>query len=155
MLKVLDESVELAKRFENVLATVTRSVAFQESWRSSVGPGYDGAVNLDLKVGEVAKTKDLDTGVRILLIGTDLDTVVVYERVTGSSFSLCYNANAALKFLLGGSYLSIAQFSLVITDFDIKENIGTSLADLYNRIGRSRIRHGQKDNVRELNVIPK
>lgn len=153
MLKVLDESLELAKRFENVFASITRVVAFQETWRSSVGPGYDGAVNLDLKPGEVARTTDLEKKVRIILVGTDLDTVVVYERVTGSSFSLVYNANAALDFLLGGSYLSIAQFSLVITDYDIKENIGFSLANLYNRIGRRKTHTA--DKVRELNVVPK
>ena len=153
-LKALDESIELAKRFENVLASITRVVAFQENWRSSVGPGYDGAVNLDLKPGEVARSTDLDNNVRMILIGTDLDTVVVYERVTGTSFSLLYNANAALGFLLGGSFLSIAQFSLVVTDYDIKENIGTSLANLYNRIGRSKARPAA-DNVRELNVVPK
>lgn len=152
-LKVLDESLEIAKRFENVFASVTRVLGFQENWRSSVGPGYDGLVNLDLKPGEVARTTDLDKNVRIILIGTDLDTVVVYERVTGSSFSLLYNANAALDFLLGGSYLSIAQFSLVITDYDIKENIGTSLANLYNRIGRRKSH--STDKPRELNVVPK
>lgn len=152
-LKVLDESFEIAKRFENVLASITRVLAFQNTWRSSVGPGYDGAVNLNLKPGEVARTTDLDNKVRIILIGTDLDTVVVYERVTGSSFSLVYNANAALDFLLGGSYLSIAQFSLVVTDYDIKENIGTSLANLYNRIGRRKAH--QTDKPRELNVVPK
>jgi len=152
-LKVLDESLEIAKRFENVFASVTRVLGFQENWRSSVGPGYDGLVNLDLKPGEVARTTDLDKNVRIILIGTDLDTVVVYERVTGSSFSLLYNANAALDFLLGGSYLSIAQFSLVITDYDIKENIGTSLANLYNRIGRRKSHSA--DKPRELNVVPK
>lgn len=153
MLKAIDESIELAKRFENVLVSIKRPVAFQESWRSSVGPGYDGAVNLDLKPGEIAKSVDLETGVRMIFIGTDLDTVVVYERVTGSSFSLLYNANAALDFLLGGSYLSIAQFSLVVTDYDVKENIGISLANLFNRIGRRKA-HGN-DNVRELNVVPK
>ena len=153
MLKVLDESLELAKRFENVFASIPRVLGFQESWRSSIGPGYDGAVNLDLKPGEVARTMDLDTTGRIILIGTDLDTVVVYERVTGSSFSLLYNANDALGFLLGGSYLSIAQFSLVITDYDIKENIGTSMARLHNRIVRRKLH--SSDTVKEVNTVPK
>lgn len=152
-LKALDESIELAKRFENVFAATTRVLAFQDNWRSSVGPGYDGAVNLILKPGEVARTTDLENKVRMILIGTDLDTVVVYERVTGSSFSLVYNANAALDFLLGGSYLSIAQFSLVVTDYDIKENIGTSLANLYNRIARRKAH--TSDTARELTVVPK
>lgn len=153
MLKVLDESLELAKRFENVYANITRVVGLQDTWRSSVGPGYDGAVSLDLKPGEVARTKDLDNNVRIILVGTDLDTVVVYERMTGSSLSLVYNANAALDFLLGGSYLSIAQFSLVVADYDIKENIGFSLTNLYNRIGRRKVH--KADSVKEVNTVPK
>lgn len=153
MLKVLDETFELAKRFENVYANITRVVGLQDTWRSSVGPGYDGAVSLDLKPGEVARTKDLDNNVRIILVGTDLDTVVVYERMTGSSFSLVYNANAALDFLLGGSYLSIAQFSLVVADYDIKENIGFSLTNLYNRIGRRKVH--KADSVKEVNTVPK
>lgn len=153
MLKVLDESLELAKRFENVYASIDRVLGYQETWKSSVGPGYDGAVNLDLKPGEMARTKDLDNNVRIILVGTDLDTVVVYERVTGSSFSLVYNANAALDFLLGGSFLSIAQFSLVVCDYDIKENIGFSLANLYNRIGRRKVH--KTDSVRETTPVPK
>lgn len=153
MLKVLDESLELAKRFENVYASIDRVLGYQETWKSSVGPGYDGAVNLNLKPGEVARTKDLENNVRIILVGTDLDTVVVYERVTGSSYSLVYNANAALDFLLGGSYLSIAQFSLVVTDYDIKENIGFSLANLYNRIGRRKVY--KADSVKEVNAVPK
>jgi hypothetical protein len=153
MLKVLDESLELAKRFENVYASIDRVLGYQETWKSSVGPGYDGAVNLDLKPGEIARTKDLENNVRIILVGTDLDTVVVYERVTGSTFSLTYNANAALDFLLGGSYLSIAQFSLVVTDYDIKENIGFSLANLYNRIGRRKAH--KTDSVRETTPVPK
>ena len=153
MLKALDESIELGKRFENVFAAITHVVAFQETWRSSVRTAYEAAVKLGLHPGEVARTTDLEKNVRIILIGTDLDTVVVYERVTGSSFSLVYNANTALDFLLGGSYLSIAQFSLIVTDYDIKENIGFSLINLYNRIGRRR--NHQVDNVRELNVVPK
>ena len=153
MLKVLDESLELAKRFENVYASIDRVLGYQETWKSSVGPGYDGAVSLNLKPGEVARTKDLENNVRIILVGTDLDTVVVYERVTGSSYSLVYNANAALDFLLGGSYLSIAQFSLVVTDYDIKENIGFSLANLYNRIGRRKV--NKTDSVRETTPVPK
>ena len=153
MLNVIDDSIELGKRFENVFANITHVIAFQESWRSSVGPGYDGAVALDLKPGEIARTTDLDNNVRIILVGTDLDTVVVYERVTGSSFSLLYNANVALGFLLGGSYLSIAQFSLVVTDYDIKQNIGFSIARLYNRIARHKLNND--DNVRELTVVPK
>lgn len=154
MLKAVDDSIELSKRFENVLANIKQPVAFQESWRSSVGPGYDGAVNLNLAPGQIVKSTDPQGKIRMILIGTDLDTVVVYERYNtqkSQSFSLVYNANAALDFLLGGSYLSIAQFSMVVTDYEVNENIGVSLANLYNRIGRRKHNH----NVHELVPVPK
>ena len=153
MLKAVDDSIELSKRFENVLASIKQPVAFQPSWRSSVGPGYDGAVNLNLAPGQVVKSQDPDSKCRLILIGTDMDTVVVYDRYKGQNnkgFALLYNANAALDFLLGGSYLSIAQFSMVITDYDINDNIGVSLGNLYNRIGRRK-----HNNVHEINSDPK
>lgn len=140
MLKAIDESIEMAKRFENVLKQISRPVAFNPNWRSENGEQYDGAVNTKLPTGSVVKSVDPDSGRRLILIGTDLDTVVIYEQYSpnskGSSFGLVYNANAALDFLLGGSRLSIAQFSLAITDYDIGQNIGFRLRNLNSRINR-------------------
>ena len=139
MLKVLDESIDLAKRFENVLTLIQNTVAFDPIWRSNNGNGYDGAVNVKLAPGKVVKSRDPVHDRRMILIGTQLDTVVIYERLNPNrtqTFSLVYNANAALDFLLGGSFLSIAQFSLAITDYDPTHNIGTHLENLYGRIQR-------------------
>lgn len=138
-LKVFDESLELSKRFENVLNRIQEVVVFNPYWRGDNTDGYEGAVRYPLAAGQIAKSKDPDDGRRLILIGTALDTVVVYERHAPGktqTFSLVYNANPALNFLLGGSFLSIAQFSLVVTDFDIKENIGVSLQNLYTRMER-------------------
>lgn len=140
MLKAIDESIEMAKRFENVLKQITRPVAFNPNWRSENGEQYDGAVNTKLPTGSVVKSLDPDSGRRLILIGTDLDTVVIFEQYApnskNSSFGLVYNANAALDFLLGGSRLSIAQFSLAITDYNVDENIGTRVRNLNTRINR-------------------
>lgn len=139
MLKAIDESIEMSKRFENVLSIIPQPVAFNPNWRSA-GDRYDGAINAKVPTGKVVKSVDPESGRRLILIGTDLDTVVIYElyspNAKGSSFALVYNANAALDFLLGGSRLSIAQFSLAVTDYDIKQNIGVSLQTLNHRINR-------------------
>lgn len=155
MLKAIDESIDLAKRFENVLALIKQPVAFNPNWRSNNGNSYDGAVSVKLSIGQIVKSHDPENGRRLILIGTHLDTVVVYERhppSKGQSFSLVYNANAALDFLLGGSFLSIARFSLVVTDYDVEQNIGTSLQNLYTRMER---RNNPKPAVEEVVLPPK
>lgn len=155
MLKVLDESIDLAKRFENVLNLIQDTVAFDPIWMSSNGNGYDGAINVKLAPGKVVKSRDPDHNRRIILVGTQLDTVVIFERHNpnrAQTFSLVYNANAALDFLLGGSFLSIAQFSLAITDYDPSHNIGTHLENLYGRIHR---RAGSPKPVAQEAVSPK
>jgi len=140
MLKAIDESIELAKRFESVLKQIARPVAFNPNWRSDNGNFYDGAVNVKLPMGEVVKSLDPESGRRLILIGTDMDTVVIFEQYSPSqktsSFGLVYNANAALDFMLGSSRLSIAQFSLAICDYDVSRNIGTALRNLNSRMNR-------------------
>lgn len=155
MLKAIDESIELAKRFENVLTRIAQPVPFNPNWK--VGESYDGAVNAKVPTGKVVKSLDPDSGRRLILIGTDLDTVVIYELYapnSKSSFSLVYNANAALDFLLGKGRLSIAQFTLAVCDYDVDDNIGVSLQNLNNRINR-RSMPRSADVVVELDTSPK
>lgn len=150
MLAILDESLELAKRFENVMARIDNSMAFDPEWRSS-GNMYEGAVGLQLPVGKVFKALDPKTGRRLILIGTDCGTVVIFEHngrdKTGSKFALAYNADPALDFMLGGSRLSIAQFSLAITDYDIEENIGISLRRLIQQVNRSAQEKNKEEKI--------
>lgn len=128
-----DPSVELRQRFETAFDNVRVSIPFDKEWRDETGR-LSGAVRLDLKIGEVVKTVCPDSNRRIILVGTPMDTVAVYERHNldeGRTFKLVYNSNSILDRLLGGSFLSIAQFSLIITDYDVKENMGTFLDKMY------------------------
>lgn len=130
---LVDHSVELRARFETAFSNIRAVVTFDESWRDDTGR-LSNAVRLDLKIGEVVKATCPDSNRRIIMVGTPMDTVVVYERYNvdlGKSFKLVYNSNPILDRLLGGSYLSIAQFNLVVTDYDIKENIGVFLDNMY------------------------
>lgn len=128
-----DPSVELRQRFETAFDKIKVSVPFNKEWRDDIGR-LSGAVLLDLKIGEVVKTICPDSNRRIIMVGTPMDTVVVFERHNvdeGRTFKLVYNSNPTLDRLLGGSFLSIAQFSLIITDYDVAENMGTFLDKMY------------------------
>lgn len=130
---LVDQSVELRARFETAYSNIRAVVTFDPVWRDDTGR-LSNAVRLDLKIGEVAKATCPDSGRRIILVGTPMDTVVVFERYNvddGKSFKLVYNSNPILDRLLGGSFLSIAQFNLVVTDYNIKENIGMFLDKMY------------------------
>lgn len=130
---LVDHSVELRQRFETAYKNISSVVVFDQSWYDKTG-GLSGAVKANLKIGEVSRTSCPESGRRAILVGTPMDTVIVFEGYaleSGNPFRLRYNANKLLNRLLGGSYLSIAQFSLVVTDYDVKENIGVFLDKMY------------------------
>lgn len=130
---LVDHTLELRQRFESAYKNISSVVVFDSSWSDESG-GLSGAVNANLKIGEVSRSSCPDSGRRCILVGTPMDTVIVFEGYPpekNGSFRLRYNANPLLDRLLGGSYLSIAQFSLVVTDYNVKENIGIFLDKMY------------------------
>lgn len=143
---LVDQSVEMKKRFDNAYQNIKASVQFDIGWRDEQGY-LSNAVQADLKIGEVVKSVCPDSGRRVIMVGTPLDTVVVFERYPADqnkAFKLVYNSNDLLQNLLGGSFLSIAQFSLVITDFDPRENIGTYLDKMNLSMNRRGSTHHRK-----------
>lgn len=143
-----DPTSELRTRFENAFSNIKAQVVFDKSWRDDIGR-LTGAVKADLKIGEVVKSVCPDSGRRVIMVGTPMDTVVVVERYNseeGKTFKLVYDANPLLDRLLGGSFLSIAQFSLCVTDYDPAENIGTFLDKMYVSM-RQHAQHGLKKAV--------
>jgi hypothetical protein len=129
---IYDESSELKKRFATLLNKVRKNIEFDPEWADTVG--YPHAVSLvKLAVGEVAQSLDKRTNRGLVLVGTSLGTVVVYEANPSDSkekFALKYNVPKQIEFMLGGSNLNVGRFSLIVTDFDPTENIGTHLAGL-------------------------
>lgn len=132
-MNLVDTSKELAKRFESALANIKEVIPFNPEWRSGTG-FFSGAQEAVVKIGAVVQSECPETHRRLILVGTALGTVVVFERYSphaDASFCLTYHAHQSLDWILGGSYLSIAQFSSVVTDYDPKENIGTFISKLY------------------------
>lgn len=133
---MIDESQELKKRFAGVLNKVQQIIPFNPAWKDAVS--YGNAVTLvNLEPGKVAQSEDPETNQGLILVGTVLGTVVVYESAPGNvnqKFALRYNAPKALDFMLGGSTLNIGRFSMIVTDFDPSENIGVHLGALHEAL---------------------
>lgn len=132
-MNLVDSSKELAKRFESALASIKEVIPFNPEWNSGTG-FFNGAQEANVKIGSAVQSECPQTRRRLILVGTALGTVVVFERYSphaDNSFCLAYHAHQSLDWILGGSYLSIAQFSSVVTDYNPKENIGTFISKLY------------------------
>lgn len=128
-----DPSIEIEKAFEYSLIKIKESVPFNPEWRSDNGY-FENAINFPLESGKVVKSVCTNSDRRLILVGTPLGTVVVFERFapkTGQKFVLIHNSHKELAPMLGTSGLSMAQFSLVVTSWDIEENIGSYLNKLY------------------------
>lgn len=128
-----DPSIEIEKAFEYSLLKIKESVAFNPEWRSDNGY-FENAINFPVECGKVVKSVCSFSDRRLILVGTPLGTVVVFERFapkTGQKFVLIHNSHKDLAPMLGSGGLSMAQFSLVVTSWDIEENIGSYLGKLY------------------------
>jgi len=128
-----DPTIELQRAFELALENITAVVPFDPTWANGTGY-FDGAVDgLKLSIGEVVKST-CPTGRRLIIVGTVLGNVIVFERKAPGvgRFMLTYNSHEALNLMLGGSALTLAQFHMVVTSWDVNENIGTYLDNMYN-----------------------
>lgn len=138
-----DPSIEIEKAFEYALLKIKESVPFNSAWRSENGY-FENAMDFPLEAGKVVKSVCTHTERRLILVGTCLGTVVVFERhapKTGQKFVLVHNSHKQLALLLGTSALSLAQFSLVVTSWDIDENIGSYLDNLYGAMVKCKTNH--------------
>lgn len=132
-------SVEIEKAFEYALIKIKDTVPFDPEWRSENGY-FENAVDFPLECGKVVKSTCSFSERRLILVGTPLGTVIVFERhsaKTGQTFVLVHNSHKALAPMLGTSGLSMAQFSLIVTNWDIEENIGSYLAKLYGAMHKA------------------
>lgn len=135
-----DPSIEIEKAFEYALLKIKESVPFDSAWRSENGY-FENAMDFPLEPGKVVKSVCEHTERRMIMVGTCLGTVVVFERHApkmGQKFVLVHNSHKQLALLLGTSALSLAQFSLVLTSWDIQENIGSYLESLFGAMMKTK-----------------
>lgn len=134
--------------FEAALAYATKEVPFDAKWRNGTGY-YDSAVHMvQLEPGEFAKSQDeAPNGRRILFIGTNVGTVVLFERYTpfiGQPEVIVFNMPRVVsRLMMDHGALSFANMSWLTgcNDFGSSygfesDNIGNRLRGLKNELNR-------------------
>ncbi|QTH80244.1 hypothetical protein PA10_00044 [Pseudomonas phage pPa_SNUABM_DT01] len=111
---------DLHQTFEAYYATIATSIGFEQSWKN--GTDYlNGAIkNVKLEDGKLAKSID-DHGRRIILIGTQHGTIVLFERfspqVPNQPFVVVHNEPRELINDIPRSNLTMEQFVSVVGTF--------------------------------------
>lgn len=100
-------------KFVNDFNNTTATVEFDPTWKNGTGY-FDGAVKrAAVAAGTCAKSVCTDTNRRILLVGTDSGTVVIFERYTantGSAKVIVANTPRALNHIYSGGVVSEATY---------------------------------------------
>lgn len=119
----------------------TTQILFQNQWCVRGDRPYYGATSEKVRAGQVLKAHDKERSRRILLVGTRLGTVVVfdiYENGAGNFFGAQFPTwfpPAFAKTLLsdGATALNLQSQLLLVGDpVSNKKNIGQLLTDFFN-----------------------
>lgn len=94
----------LKQVFEDTLV-LARVIDFDPTWNNGTGY-FDKAVTVDIQAGDMAQATCPETNRRLLLVGTELGTIVVFERynpVNSKDYVLTTNVPPAYRELLNGA----------------------------------------------------
>ena len=125
------------KIFQRVFRETKSEVPFDTSWDN--GTGYlDGAVSYPVSPGEMVKTTD-NYGRRVIMIGTRLGTVVVFDRYKGQTDGGVYVSNrpqsVTIDALMTGTAIGGGEMACVLGDFC--PNIGETIEEIHAELTRS------------------
>lgn len=123
----------LENAFEQVLAQLPQ-VPYNPEWKH--GDYFNGACAVELKPGEiVTSTVEGRDARRLLMIGTRVGTIVIFERYTpnnGSAFVLVSNACVELRrTVIQSGQIEETLFSQLVTNYNPADNIGSRLETLF------------------------
>jgi hypothetical protein len=133
----------IANVFDANFEAVTKVTNFNPSWYNGTGY-FDHAVNggphsVTLEVGEMSKSLAAgDDGRKLIFVGTDLGTIVVFQRFTDDSEKIVSNADRRLEQsgLLGiGSLISRSDLQRILGNPEFKymfKNCGVWIRELKN-----------------------
>jgi len=118
----------MSERFEEVYHYAEK-MEYNSSW-SDGGEYLSGAVKTPLKSG-VVMASVCPKGRKILLIGTPVGTVVVFERYVNNNGVYVQNTpcNSLMEILVGKGIMTPSNMNATIGEFEGEPNIGILLKD--------------------------
>lgn len=131
----------MADRFAKLLANIAFEIPFEPEWKNGTGY-FDHAVDCYVPEGRVVKAVCPSTQRRIVLVGTVLGTVVVFERYTpdiGQAFILTWHAPKALRAFIGEPALTSDTLEKIVCTYHPQENISKHVDRLIDDGVKARI----------------
>lgn len=113
------------RNFKSVLEKIAFEVPFETEWKNGTGY-FDHAVDCYVPEGRVVKSLCPTTKRRIILVGTVLGTVVVFERYTpdmNQPFILTWHAPKALRAFIGEPALTSDTLERIVCTYYPQDNI--------------------------------
>lgn len=148
-----------ASRFNAAFAQITKEIPFNKDW--SNGTGYfDNAVSgpaaPQLTIAEIVKSA-APAGRKIIIVGTRLGNVVVFERYDDDKSVIVANYGSAIGQLhnIKSGALDIDSVCNIVGEFSIKENIGTMIEQIYDackKFDKRAERKAERESAKEKTV---
>ena len=138
----------MADRFAKLLSNIAFEIPFDPEWKNGTGY-FDHAVDCYVPEGRVVKSICPDTERRIVLVGTVLGTVVVFERYTPKpeakqAFILTWHAPNALKGFIGEPALTSDGLEGIVCTYYPQDNISKHVDKLIDAGIKARARLAEK-----------
>ena len=127
---------QAASRFTAAFDSITTEIPFNKDW--SNGTGYFdnavvGSAAPELAPGQLVKSKT-PGGRKIILVGTRIGNVVVFERYDDDKSVIVANYGSAIAQLgnIKSGALDIDSVCNIVGEYSVKQNIGFTIEQLYD-----------------------
>ena len=126
---------QTSARFNEVHAA-SAVVEYDSSWANCTGY-FDGGVNAPVESGDI-KASTCPQGRKILLVGTPVGTVVVFERYTGGGGPYVQNTppSSLLEIVVGNGKMSDQQITNTLGFYEGAPNVGHLLENFLAQVKR-------------------
>jgi len=134
-------SAVVKRNFLSLFDKLDIAIPFNPEWKNGTGY-FDHAVDCWVMKGNVVKTICPTTARRIILIGTVLGTVVVFERYSpdmDQPFILTWHAPKALRSFIGDPALTAEKLDFIVCTYYPQENISKHVDALIDAGVKARI----------------
>lgn len=128
----------MENHFNNIYnSELVASIVFSESWKNGTGY-YDRATEVEVPVGVVVKSYDETTKRKLLLIGTRLGAIVIFERYSEGAKGIYVSNTPAcmpssfVRILGLGSSINHNDFEHLLGNPGGRMNIGQVIEQLFN-----------------------
>lgn len=127
----------VAKEFTKRFDKITTTLEFDPTWHNGTGYFDKAARTINLEPGHEAKAV-ADDGRKLIFIGTNVGTCVVFERELGENRRICRHLNNAVEKLVGTNMRLDEEHMRILLGDECSPNIGVRLEELFSNSNKAK-----------------